>query len=256
MKKRTIITLLAIILFLLLLGVFMFPEKQKEFKTTHFTFYVSPGIDTLQIEKLSTALEQSYDQIAHDLQTEPSPQIETHIYAQRWRYVKATGNWGASGSIEGVSKLHFVEQAWGEKEIQKVAVHEFAHTVTLKLLWELEQPPLAPEAFDQKFATFPVWLWEGLSVYEAQQFIDPNTLPYFADGRYPSISELNDRAKGGKIYSCGYTLVEFIITTFGQPKLLELIQNYGDIPRTFKRSEEELAADWHRFLIKKYGIAS
>ena len=68
--------------------------------------------------------------------------------------IKATKNFSASGSIEGTSKLHFVEQAWGEADGKKVAVHEFAHTVTLKLLLDREPQPLNAQEFDKRFATF------------------------------------------------------------------------------------------------------
>jgi hypothetical protein len=52
-----------------------------------------------------------------------------------------------SGNIEGISKLHFVKQTWSEPDSKKVAVHEFAHTVTLKLL-------LDNEAQQDKFKEF------------------------------------------------------------------------------------------------------
>jgi len=81
--------------------------------------------------ELADALEDNYSRIGTDLKTKPSDNIETNIYAQRWRYIKATGNWVASGNIEGISKLHFVQNAWGESDRKKVAVHVFAHTVTL-----------------------------------------------------------------------------------------------------------------------------
>jgi hypothetical protein len=92
--------------------------------------------------------------IGNDLKTRPAAHIETNIYAQRWRYIKATGNWGGSGNIEGTSKLHFVEQAWGETDGNKVAVHEFAHTVTLKLLLDREIQPLDVKKFDTNLLLF------------------------------------------------------------------------------------------------------
>src|SRR5882757_9515517 len=97
----------------------------------------------------------------------------------------------AIGVLQGISKLHFVEQVWGETDNKKVAIHEFAHTVTLKLLIDNETRPLNSKDFDKKFATFPTWLWESISVYEADQLVDPKTLPFLINGSYPNISELN-----------------------------------------------------------------
>ena len=163
-----------LILFLLLITFFIvisIPESRKSIKTKHFKFLFSSSIDTTIITKLSDALESNYLRIGKDLKTTPAGNIETNIYTQRWRYIKASRNWGGSGNIEGISKLHFIEQAWGETDSKKVAIHEFAHTVTLKILFDHEPQPINSKNFDKKFSTFPIWLLEAISVYEAKQFV-------------------------------------------------------------------------------------
>ncbi len=65
-----------------------------------------------------------------------------NIYDQRWRYFKATGHWTASGNIEGISKLHFIEFSRLETEVGKITIHEFRHAVVLKLLLNLETQPV------------------------------------------------------------------------------------------------------------------
>jgi hypothetical protein len=252
MKKAKKIFLIVFILFLTVIILISIPENRKSIKTTHFTFLFSSSIDTTKIIELSNALESNYLKIGNDLKTTPADNIETNVYAQRWRYIKATKNWGGSGNIEGISKMHFVEQAWGETDNKKVAVHEFAHTVTLKLLLDHEPQPLNSKEFDKKFSTFPTWLWEGISVYEAQQFIDPKTLPYFNNGQYPSIAELNNRLKGGKIYSCGFTIIEYILSKYGQEKFIKLIENYGDLKTTFNVTEEKFCNEWYEFVKTNY----
>lgn len=252
MKKLKKILLIITILLVVVFIIISVPENRKEIKTKHFTFLFSSSIDTTKIAGLSDALESNYHRIGNDLKTAPPDNIETNIYAQRWRYIKATKNWGGSGNIEGISKLHFVEQAWGETDSKKVAVHEFAHTVTLKLLLDHEPKPLNSKNFDKKFSIFPIWLWEGISVYEAQQFVDPNTLPYLDNEKRPNITELNNRIKGGKIYSCGFTIIEYILFKHGQNKLIELIENYGDLKRTFNLTEEQFCNEWHEFVKTKY----
>ncbi|MCU7549365.1 hypothetical protein OCK74_09585 [Chitinophagaceae bacterium LB-8] len=252
MRKLKIILIALAILLLGLLIVFLLPERRKEMKTQHFTFLFSSSIDSTKISELAKVLESNYSRIGNDFKTKPSDHIEVNIYAQRWRYIKATKNWGGSGNIEGISKLHFVEQAWGESDSRKVAVHEFAHTVTLKLLLDNEPLPFNSQRFDHQFATFPTWLWEAVSVYEAGQFVDPKTLPYLTNGKYPSISELNNRIKGGKIYDCGYTIAEFIKTKFGQDNFIRLIQNYGDLKGTLQLTEEQFCREWYGYIKDKY----
>lgn len=252
MSKLKKILLIIVSLLLISIIIILIPEKRKELKTKHFTFLYSSGIDKSKIVELSDALEDSYQRIGNNLKTVPSDNIETNIFSQRWRYIKATKNWGGSGNIEGISKIHFVEQAWGETDNKKVAVHEFAHTVTLKLLLDNEQKPINSNEFDKKFQLFPTWLWEGISVYEAQQFVDPKTLPYFNKGQYPSIEELNSRLKGGKIYSCGFTIIEYIISKYGHENYIQLIKNYGDLRTTFNISDEQFCKEWYEFIKTKY----
>ena len=113
MSKRKRILLIPGLLILTLLVIFFLPESRKQMKTDHFTFKFSQSIDTSKIHELASSLENNYARIGNDLKISPSSNIVVNVYAQRWRYVKATSNWSASGNIEGISKLHFVEQAWG-----------------------------------------------------------------------------------------------------------------------------------------------
>ncbi|HEV8505214.1 MAG TPA: hypothetical protein VGQ53_07445 [Chitinophagaceae bacterium] len=251
MKKSQKLFILLAIVVLMLSIIYFTPESKKEIKTEHFTFIFSKSIDRATISELANTLETNYSTIGADLKTQPASNIETNIYSQRWRYIKATGNWSASGNIEGTSKLHFVEQAWGESDSKKVAVHEFAHTVTLKLLLDNESQPINSKSFDKKFSSFPTWLWEAISVYEAKQFVDPKTLPYL-NGHYPAISELNNRAKGGKIYSCGYTIIEYILSKYGKDNLINLVKNYGNLKSTFNIPDDQFCKDWYAFVKEKY----
>src|SRR5258706_6306126 len=157
-------------------------------------------------------------------------------------------------SVTGVQTcaLPIFGQAWGETDSKKVAVHEFAHTVTLKLLIDYEAQPLDSKAFDKKFATFPTWLWEAISVYEAEQLIDPKALPFLNNGSYPSLSELNDRSKGGKIYKVGYSVIEYILYEYGRDKLIELVKNYGSVQKVFAITDEQFCKDWYEFVKRKY----
>lgn len=250
LKYRFIIISIIIVLSIIL----SFPEKRKKFKTQHFTFLFSSSIDSLSIVELSKELEGSYLKIGNNLNTTPPENIQVNIYAQRWRYIKATGNWSASGNIEGVSTLHFVEHTWLDSEISKIAIHEFVHAVVLKLLIEREPKPFNTEAFDEKFSHLPIWLWEGLSVYHAEQFYDPKTLAYFDKGNYPQIEELNNRSKGQKIYTCGYTIIEYILHKYGKDKLIELIESYGDLKNVLNVTEKEFSSNWYHFINKKYVI--
>ena len=252
MFKRKKLLLILALLVLLLLVMINIPESKRQIKTEHFTFIFSGSIDTSKIEELARALENSYSRIGRDLKTIPANNIEVNIYSQRLRYIRATGNWSASGNIEGTSKLHFVEQAWGERDSKKVAIHEFTHAVVLKLLIDEELQPLNSKIFDKKFSTFPIWLWEAISVYEAGQFVEPKTLPFLSNGLYPNLSELDIRSKGGKIYSIGYTVIEYILHKYGQDKFISLIKSYGDLRKVLNVTDGEFSKGWYDFVKEKY----
>ncbi|SHG28528.1 hypothetical protein [Flagellimonas flava] len=254
MKKLKYFFITFVLLFIALVIFAKVPEKKKEHKTTHFHFIYSHSIDQSSVVRLSEVLESSYSRIGKNLKTIPSENIEVNIYSQRWRYFQATGYWNASGNIEGISKLHFMENAWLDTEISKIAVHEFVHTIVLKLLIEREPEPLDPVRFDEKFLTFPVWLWEGISVYEAGQFYAPKTLAYFDNGNYPQISELNNRSDGQKIYTCGYTVIEYILEAYGRDKLLELVTSYGDLKKVFNLTDEQFSNNWYDFVKDRYKL--
>lgn len=254
MKKMKYMFIIISIIMLVLSIFVNIPENRKEIKTKHFTFLFSSSIDSSSIVGLSKALEASYSKISNNLNTIPAENIQVNIYAQRLRYIKATGHWSASGNVEGVSKLHFVENPWLDSEISKIAIHEFVHAVVLKLLIDREPKPLNAKIFDQKFPTFPIWLWEGLSVYEAEQFYEPKTLEYFKNGKYPQISELSNRSKGQKIYTCGYTIIEYILKEYGKDKLIELIESYGDLKKVLNLTEEQFSSNWHHFIKNKYDL--
>ncbi len=254
MKKLKYLFIVISLIIVTLLIIVNISETRKEIKTTHFTFLFSSNIDSSSIVGLSKILEGSYSKIGRNLNTTPADNIEVNIYDQRLRYIKATGNWSASGNIEGISKLHFVENSWLESEIGKIAVHEFVHSVVLKLLIDKELKPLNAKKFDERFSTFPIWLWEGLSVYEAEQFYEPKTLAYLKNGKYPQISELNNRSKGQKIYTCGYTIIEYILEEYGKDKLIELIESYGDLKKVLNLTEEKFSSNWYNFIKKKYNM--
>lgn len=201
-------------------------------------------------KKIVDALEACYAQISTNLQTTPARPIEVFIYETRSGYIRATGNRGASGSIEGAGKLHMLQVSRDGDKAETVAVHEFAHAVTLKLLTDHEPQPLDAAKFDKKFKKFPIWLWEAIAVYEAHQFRHPKSLSFITKNSYPSLEELNDRSNG-KIYKAGYCVIEYILSKYGRDGLITLILSHGDVG-ALKTTKAEFSKGWHDFVINKY----
>lgn len=217
---------------------------------SHFEVKAVGDVAAADKKKIVDALEAHYAQISTNLQTTPAQPFEVFIYETRWGYARATGNWGASGSIEGIAKLHMLQKSRTGDKAETVAVHEFTHAVMLKLLTDHEPQPLDTAKFDKKFKNLPVWLWEAIAVYEADQFTNPKKLPFITKTSYPSLDELSDRSKG-KIYKVGYTVVEYILSKYGRDGLITLILANGDVT-ALKTTKDEFSKDWHDFVIKKY----
>jgi hypothetical protein len=218
---------------------------------SHFVLQVVGEVPVEEQRKVLQALEANYARVGADLKTTPDWPFNIFFYSGRLAYARATGNWGASGNAEGPAKLHLMPSSRDGDKAEVVAVHEFAHSVTLRLLLNQEPLPLDTAKFDRKFEKFPVWLWEAIAVYEARQFVPPKGLRFISRNSYPSLAELNNRSQGGKIYKIGFTVVEYILAEYGQDGLIKLILAYGDTG-VLGKTAEEFAQGWHRFVVQKY----
>ncbi len=65
----------------------------------------------------------------------------------------------------------------------------------------------------------------------------------------PTLESLNS---GNRIYLVGYTLIEFIVQTYGKEKLPQLITSYVDVKNVLGISMKEFEQEWHAFVEKKY----
>lgn len=216
---------------------------------SHFVFNANG--DATAEKRIADALEANYSRISADLRTAPAQPFHVFAYTSWWQYARSTGNWGASGSIEGINKLHLLMESRDGDKAETVAVHEFSHAVVLKLLADREQQPINESNFERKFKKFPIWLWEAIAVYEAEQFTQPKSLNFISKNSYPNLDELSERTRGSKIYKVGYTIIEYILAEYGQDGLINLIAAYGDV-NALKTTKDEFAKGWHSFVVKKY----
>lgn len=144
------------LLFILCLQFSLFASLMAaENAASHFVVKAVGDIAAADEKKIVDALEAVYAQISADLQTTPAQPFEILIYSTRSAYTRATGNSGASGSIEGAGKLHMLQKSRSGDKAETIAVHEFAHAVTLKLLMNLEPQPLERSQIRQEIQKIP-----------------------------------------------------------------------------------------------------
>jgi hypothetical protein len=229
--------------------------------TEHFTIYYRQVSDW-DAKNVATNLEENYDRIIGDLHAPSHPKMHVYIHPNKEQFIKAAGFY-AQGIIKGIDTLHLLDVSFPHNWIMpmdEVAVHEFVHNVTLNTLIQEAissgkiQSITAFEnlyhkegkRFDQ---VYPRWLWESIAVYEADQF-NPILVNFTLKRDFPTLKQMNEH--GNTTYILGYTLVDFIIQTYGKDKLFQLMHSDGDTKQVLGLTDQEFEQAWEKFVRKNY----
>jgi hypothetical protein len=202
------------------------------FSTEHFLLRHDQSTAGL-VAAYAAALEESWPRITGDLGVGSTGRIEGHLHPDQAAFTRATGYAGATGSVDGPNRFHIVAAPFSAA----LAVHEFAHNVTLHV---------NPGAGDN-----PVWLWESVALFEAAQLVPPASIDYLASGDFPRFDELG---RGGRysIYDVGFTIAECIVDGWGREGLRRMILAAGDAPSALGVSLDELERRWRRCVEGRY----
>lgn len=222
-------------------------EKNNILKTEHFTIHFTE-LDSANVREIADSLEKNFDAIVASLQSAEMPLVQVNYYSkiedlkEAVKEVEPNLPDFAIGLAISVSEIHMLSPNHEGLEFQymvKNTIHEFAHCVSYKV--------------NPNIANNPRWLWESVAQYESGQFIDPKSLQYLVDQNPPSINDLN-QFTNMYMYEVGYVVSEYLVATFGESVLNELIANNGDIETTLSMNEEELTEAWFEFVKTKYEL--
>lgn len=119
-------------------------------------------------------------------------------------------------------------------DIKRVLVHEFTHIVTMALTDGKAQVD---------------WLWEGTAKHLAQD--RDYSEVYYKEMLEKGLPDLYVLSIGEGRYTYGYSMVEYIIKTFGREKLTELLVQQGDINNVLNITADEFRDGWEAFLEEK-----
>jgi hypothetical protein len=119
-------------------------------------------------------------------------------------------------------------------DMKRILVHEFTHIVTMALTGGMAQVD---------------WLWEGTAMYLAQDRDFSEV--YYKEILEKGLPDLYVLSISESRYTYGYSMVEYIIKTFGREKLIELLVQHGDIDNVLNISEDEFRDGWETFLEEK-----
>lgn len=123
------------------------------------------------------------------------------------------------------------------EDIIDVAVHEFVHCVTLKLLGQVE--PIIPD-----------WLWEGIAVYESGQLKTSPPISWLIEQEpVPTIFQLEENFYSRNYcYDYSGLLVKYLVDKYGYEKLLKFIKNSQNFEVVFGLNKDQLSENWKKQL--------
>lgn len=205
----------------------------------HFGFYYDDGLSSAQIQPIRDALENNHGRLTTSYSTTALPEIKIAIWSSLDAFNESMNNRnpGALGYVNGRDEVRMYYT--GSSYLPSAAVHEFTHIVTLYV--------------DKDFANNPRWLWEAIAQYESKSFVHPKTLSYMVNGNYPTMDALNtEQGDQQSIYQLGFVIAEFIIETWGYDGMHTLIENHGDLQKTFDLTKAEFESQWYAFVSQKY----
>jgi len=203
--------------------------------------YVAVGnvpVDTMR--KIEEKVDAHYRRIIKNFRVKDMPAVTVRIWQDRDEFEQSYGD--DAKFVQGYVAQDLWEARFfnGRPEIGLGVVHEYTHLVTL--------------ALNPTFNNNPRWLWEATAIYESSRPPVPeiSNLKCFSASSYPTIESLEQHPFN--IYKVGYFLIDFIVSKWGQEKLVELVNSNGDIKLTLKVTIKDFERMWLSFLKNKYKL--
>ena len=95
--------------------------------------------------------------------------------------------YNATGYVTGPTVLRVL----AVPSVARNATHEMSHAISLRV--------------NPTFGNRPRWLWESVALFENDEFVDPRSIAYLAQGRFPTLAELDaDPNASRQVYEVGY----------------------------------------------------
>ena len=122
--------------------------------------------------------------------------------------------------------------------------HELTHAVSLYMLYGSGMMSIIQGLSRTRI---PLWFIEGLAEYESLFGMDTESEMYIRDlvvnGRLPDIDQLDYYGYVG-VYKCGQSVLHFIVETYGEEKIGELLHHLRDSRDTGRGFKKTLGLDW------------
>jgi hypothetical protein len=224
-------------------------------ETDHFIFYAASADESLYSYSFLGMRELTYDRISTDLNFHLDQKIILRTFPSLRLLHLSWGNpfvWPAD-SIGSTFKAEIRELSPGSSDWLKYSQMDydqlFSHELTHVLTGELNP--------DRR----QTWLMEGLAVYEqsygkAGPYIWPLIHEHVLQGDVPDLNQLTGHTLWDFIdehgYDYGYTVVEYVVNTYGRDKLADLARATANSTTFFGMPSVDFWKGWHVYLKEKY----
>lgn len=207
-------------------------------------------------QELMTIAQQALNRLAEDTGAELEKQVKMYIYAdtddlrgamvfpQEWTGGVAFTRYGTIAIGISADELD-----WGRRAIAHEITHLVVHQVTLN-----------------PYSGLPTWLNEGLAMYtegELEPIFDTILDESIAEGNLISVRSLSSPfsarvAQSLLSYAQSYSIVDFLITEYGQGEMLELLNIFnqgsgydGALERIYGFDMDGLDALWRGYIAQR-----
>jgi hypothetical protein len=209
------------------------------YDTPHFVIYYEK-LNQQTLKDIEQKLEISYPDIQNFFGLNDNSKGKVIVYKTIERFQRAYlglflsyvfGDWAAGAAYEDMVLLASPESPGQEHtytSILDIAVHEYVHTLTYKVNENTD-----------------IWLDEGVATYLARQQSE------LSDVSVPTFEEMQSQSQGEFVenggYIWGYEYVEYLVTTYGAQKVVDLIKT-NDYERCLGKSKLAIYDEWVEYV--------
>ncbi|MEL6558546.1 MAG: hypothetical protein AAFQ94_10200 [Bacteroidota bacterium] len=220
-----------------------------DYETEHFSFQYSL-LDSAQIPKLANHLESNYDRLLSDFGLKQLPKTRIKIYPDYYSYHNAVltpnapkwqrGRAWDNDEIRMLSPIVAEEETGEVVVMNNVVLHEFVHCIHLNLI--------------KDGTRVPGWLWEGIAMYKGccNWVGNPKSLDYVEKGKIPTLKQIEKDRTYELKYDLGYFILEFLDKKYGWKKVLQLIDNNGQIEDALEISTKDFQNEFSQYMRAEY----
>ncbi|MGA1842033.1 MAG: peptidase MA family metallohydrolase [bacterium] len=238
------------------------PTDWETRETQHFVLYYQQK-DHLLTDYIMESAEKDYKRIIHHIGIDPGIKASVYIAPDRASYQalqprgKKTHEWSIGVFYPNQNLILLLSpkaQKATHPDLQQIMAHELTHFILHTVTRE-------------KGIDLPIWLHEGLAMYEAKQWnwhyrrimaetaLTRSFLPLSSlTNGFPPEKRLADRA-----YAQSISLIAYIINKYGADYLNKLIRNLVEGSQTpeaffyvFGITLEGFEKNWHMYLRRRY----